>query len=464
MKDKSGGGTVVTSTACGQSWKVSRYLILSQRSYRGRTGERLRLVYGTRSGTVLAVSEKDASAMEAGEVPAASSPRIQQFRDSMILVPDTEDELATMLRRNEDASESLAARSFTLLPTSYCNMGCGYCGQAHVRGGLSAGHRHAVARRVTKAIEDPGTRSVHVHWFGGEPLMGLAVLLDLSRTFTAAADSAACGYTADIVTNGSLLTRRTMRRLVETARVRKVEITLDGPQAVHDRHRPLKSGQGSFERIVTTVQECLDDPALHSSCFRIRTNIDAHNEDFVKPFLVEMKLRGFDNPRVDFDLHSVHSWSNDVSKIQLARDRYARREASWLELMHRLGLQFTMLPDRPRHVTCVAVTRAAEVISSSGAIFSCTEQPLVSRSESAEVLARVQEHPSDTPRPAGPYDSFFDDVRVGHVPCHRCPLFGVCGGACPKLWQDGHVPCPSYKFNMQQRLDLVAERNHLLPC
>jgi len=38
-------------------------------------------------------------------------------------------------------------------------------------------------------------------------------------------------------------------------------------------------------------------------------------------------------------------------------------------------------------------------------------------------------------------------------------LFPTCGGACPKAWRDGHPLCPSYKFNFQGRLDMVAERN-----
>jgi uncharacterized protein len=39
----------------------------------------------------------------------------------------------------------------------------------------------------------------------------------------------------------------------------------------------------------------------------------------------------------------------------------------------------------------------------------------------------------------------------------------VCGGSCPKHWGEGDPPCPSYKFNIQQRLDLVAARAGLTP-
>lgn len=32
----------------------------------------------------------------------------------------------------------------------------------------------------------------------------------------------------------------------------------------------------------------------------------------------------------------------------------------------------------------------------------------------------------------------------------------TCGGSCPKAWQEGHPPCPGYKYNVQDRLDLIA--------
>ena len=59
---------------------------------------------------------------------------------------------------------------------------------------------------------------------------------------------------------------------------------------------------------------------------------------------------------------------------------------------------------------------------------------------------------------AGMFDDWFDQVGRGQTPCASCPLLPVCGGACPKLWRQGQVPCPSMKFNWPQRLDLAAAK------
>jgi uncharacterized protein len=41
-------------------------------------------------------------------------------------------------------------------------------------------------------------------------------------------------------------------------------------------------------------------------------------------------------------------------------------------------------------------------------------------------------------------------------------MFGLCGGACPKHWEEGVTPCPSYKFNIQDRLDIGAAQAGML--
>jgi hypothetical protein len=50
--------------------------------------------------------------------------------------------------------------------------------------------------------------------------------------------------------------------------------------------------------------------------------------------------------------------------------------------------------------------------------------------------------------------NWLQDVRGDISPCKSCNLFPVCGGGCPKQWYDGGVACPSYKYNIEDRLVL----------
>ena len=83
-----------------------------------------------------------------------------------------------------------ARRGFTILVTNYCNMACGYCGQEHHRSAVESARLGRLAERVESTIIDPATREVEVTWFGGEPLLGLRLIRELSARFTAAAKRA----------------------------------------------------------------------------------------------------------------------------------------------------------------------------------------------------------------------------------------------------------------------------------
>ncbi|MFK0137854.1 radical SAM protein [Streptomyces murinus] len=443
--------------------RPSRYAIHSESLYTNSLGERLRLVYSTRRAVPLLLTEEVAAQLSAGQVPTDDPQLLQRLLDVELAVPADEDELHTLLSRSREVACASGVRIFSLLPTRYCNMGCTYCGQEHTKGRLPDNHRDAIAARVGRAITSGSNRQVEVRWFGGEPMMGYAVILDLSRRFVEAADRAGVGYQSSMVTNGSLLTLRKLHRLAEEAQVTKYCITLDGPEHIHDQSRILKSGGTSFRRITDLLTRALADDALADVTFELRTNITTANAEHVDAYLHQMAALGFAHPRVLFTLEPVHSWSNDVSQVSLDEETLAEREIGWLRTMTRLGLRTMILPTASKPLVCGAVTTNNEIISTTGNIFSCSEQPLVPVSENTQALARVTEIGLDAKRPEGPFHHWHDQIREKTVPCAGCPMLGICGGSCPKLWSEGFVPCPSYKNNFQQRLSVLAEKHRLIP-
>ncbi|SEL15049.1 radical SAM protein [Streptacidiphilus jiangxiensis] len=435
--------------------KVSRYLVVSERTYAGTGGVRVRLLYGTRTARTLAVDPATADALLRRDAEAVPPPWREPLREHRILVPAEEDERGAVLDRNRRASADRSAVHIALLPTSYCNMGCTYCGQEHTRGGLGRDHRDRVRDRVLRAIEAPSTRSLRLDWFGAEPMVGYAVIRSLAPRFVAAAREHGVSYTSFLVTNGSLLTVEKMRVLVRECGVTHFEITLDGPAAVHDRHRPLKNGRGSFRHIVDTVRAALDSPDCDTHV-NFRTNVDVDNQDSIPEYLGTMAREGFARPDVSFTLAAVHSWGNDVSDVELPGQAFAARELTWLGLMQDHGLRAQLLPSTPTRVVCPAVTTSSEIISSTGNVFSCTEYPLVPEAEENRALTRLDLLGPEPGRPLGPFDGWHDDIANGLSWCTDCVFMPTCGGSCPKAWHEGHPPCPAYKFNIQGRLDLLA--------
>ncbi len=190
----------------------------------------------------------------------------------------------------------------------------------------------------------------------------------------------------------------------------------------------------------------------------IRVNIDNENEEHVPDLLVDLACLGLADRQVELHLMPVHSWGNDVSKVELEARGYAAREVQWLHLAEELGLTVKLLPNTPKRTTCRATSTSGEIIDAQQRVYSCSEHPLVPGARDSGVIATLSSLVGAQPRPAGAFDDWYDQVGDGVQSCGRCPLLPVCGGSCPKLWREGHLPCPSMKFNFAERVEIVARR------
>lgn len=434
----------------------SRYLLLGPTTFRTPGGDRMRLAYSTRTGRSFPIGASAAALVESGDLAGLTDEEFDALVASEALVPADQDELAAVTSRLKEFDEAAPVRAFTIMPTSYCNMACAYCGQEHRKGGIREERARRMTDRVLAAIELPGTHAVRVTWFGGEPLLALRVVREMSAEFVAAAGASRTPYSATVVTNGSLLTHRTLAALHDECRVTWAEITLDGPEEIHDRRRLKRNGTGSFRHIVDLLAEVVDTGAYPRLGVGIRVNVDHENADRIPDLLGDLACHGLAHPRVLLKLARVHSWGNDVTQVELDARAYAEREASWLRLAASLGLRLPLMPAGPTSMTCTATSRNGEIVDADGGVYSCSEHPLVPRDAERGRLTTTADLALATRRPLGEFDVWYDEVGAGKWPCSRCPILPVCGGSCPKLWNEQTPPCPSAKFNWPARLDLVA--------
>lgn len=148
----------------------------------------------------------------------------------------------------------------TVLTSTDCNLGCGYCFQntaqdpaggsrppriAHAR--LTSDTIDTILRFTRRRMAEAGLVELAVTLFGGEPLLNPLGCRDL---LVRAAD---CGMTAALmVSNGTLMTPQVARRLSD-AGLGQVQITFDGDREEHDQIRAKRSGGGTFDAIVRNM-------------------------------------------------------------------------------------------------------------------------------------------------------------------------------------------------------------------
>jgi uncharacterized protein len=144
----------------------------------------------------------------------------------------------------EEAARALKPRAFALELTKGCNLRCGYCYYAEREQAYDPKTRMSreVAFQSVELLlrESPDGQPVHVHFFGGEPLLDFALLVDVTLHGERRAREAGKAITFEVTTNGTRLEPEVIAFLNEHALA--VGVSFDGPPEVQDAARPLAGG------------------------------------------------------------------------------------------------------------------------------------------------------------------------------------------------------------------------------
>src|ERR1700754_382617 len=140
-----------------------------------------------------------------------------------------------------------------ILPTEQCNFRCTYCYEDFKIGTMKRPVIDGVKQLLKKRT--PTLRQLHIAWFGGEPLLALPIIEEISGSVQVFAKEALdLTYTAEMTTNAFRLDLSTAERLYALG-VRHNETTLAGKQTIHDQTRVQRNGKGSFQRIWKNLVE-----------------------------------------------------------------------------------------------------------------------------------------------------------------------------------------------------------------
>jgi uncharacterized protein len=175
------------------------------------------------------------------------------------VVRDRRDEwqqLETFFRNVREGDEELR---ITVLTTLQCNFACDYCfqGDHGDYNKTAAKMTMATAERVATWAEGRmdaiGPKKFVLTFFGGEPLLNQPVMYFLAERLWNASVARGVRMSINVITNALLLTPEVVDRL-EPFGLNGFKITLDGDRDTHNRMRPLRGGQGTFDRIVDNVR------------------------------------------------------------------------------------------------------------------------------------------------------------------------------------------------------------------
>jgi uncharacterized protein len=141
-------------------------------------------------------------------------------------------------------ARAIKPRALSLELTKSCNLRCGYCYYAARENAYDPKTRMApeTARRAVDLLlrEAAVGETVHLHLFGGEPLLNLPLVEEVVLYGEREAANAGRVITFELTTNGTRFTDRVIAFL--NAHAVMVGVSFDGPPDVQDRARPASGG------------------------------------------------------------------------------------------------------------------------------------------------------------------------------------------------------------------------------
>lgn len=320
--------------------------------------------------------------------------------------------------------------SITVATTLKCNARCTYCYEKGVvqsdlyEGAVDDIYDFIVSKSVQK--------TVYINWFGGEPLLNIPVMDQLSEKLA----ENGYEYYSYIITNGSKISNEIIEEKLEQWHVYSMQISLDGTKEIYEeRKNYYNKKEGDFYRIIDNIKKLADK--VHVS---IRLNIDYQNRRDILSLLQELEVIFGDKQNVvfypAFITGSEHPLT-DEEKLDFVR--------TMLSKIHDVNkvTASTKFYSFPRMHACMNGDPNSFSIDVSGNICTC-EHHLGHPELSIGSLDGKKE-----------FMDYRKKSKKLREECEKCVFLPKCFGGCESNLLDGDTPCMIEKYLIQAYLELL---------
>lgn len=390
-------------------------------------------------------------------------------KGGMIVPADSDelDQIRTVHYRMRFGNNSLA---LTILPTFNCNFACDYCYESReLHSSLDTRVKsmsNEVCDNLVKYVESNlrHESTLSINWYGGEPLMGKAVIEKLTGEFTRICKEKKAKYFAAMVTNGYLLNREHIDFLIKNM-VSSIQITIDGPKIIHDKRRILKNGKGTFDRIMGNLERLTKDDPIRVG---IRVNIDKRNSAHMRELFEEFIRRGFhQRDNISFNLAQVLELTNccqDVTDQCMFSKEFAEYITDEYRMAIDMGFKLKHYPVM-NSGSCGAVSQNVFLIEPGGNVHACWS---TAGNDDLKIGVLTEKGISLNEN----YYKWQGWHPYVTEHCESCNVLPLCMGGCAyKSLYKNHIAnadqilCSWWKYNLEPMLLLAKDANEkgLLP-
>ncbi len=311
--------------------------------------------------------------------------------------------------------------TFMVRLSGRCNLACDYCFDSANCAPSSRLDRPTAERIADYILAVPVDRPL-ISFLGGEPLANWSVGRFLVNTVRRKARRLGKSPHFSIGTNGTLITDALAKDLV--APDLTVQISIDGLQDGHDRHRRYPDGAGSYQAALSGMRRLR--AASKDARVDAQVVLTPGNSDLTA-IAKELRTRGF--RRISFlyltaGANDSSPWSkSDLRELMLQRAKFYRYFVqSAIEGSPEVDMRFAaQISSQPKGPDGLCGCGRREIyIDAHGSVYPCPS--LYGRAD-VPALGDCETLDASAPLP-------MPRVRPADEECARCWAFAWCGGGC----------------------------------
>lgn len=238
----------------------------------------------------------------------------EYLRVNRFWVDDNEDEIALLEREiNHNIQKRQKELELTIALTNYCNFSCVYCYQNKNEKLMTTEVANMIIEKIDRILNDNKFEGINIHYFGGEPLLNIPVLIYLDENIKKITDKIGIVYKAFLTTSGSMLSKE----LLQKVKFSSIQLTFDGLEKTHDRLRV--SDHFHFKEEIELIENIMN---FSQAKVLLRTNICKENKDEIIA-LHKYIFEKFGNERIEINPNRTIKYHQDDSFEMLSVQEYA---------------------------------------------------------------------------------------------------------------------------------------------
>ena len=329
------------------------------------------------------------------------------------------------------------------VPTYACNFSCSYCYQEGYGNEKISEPEEVIDAFFRYVDSEFAGKRKYITVFGGEPLLPDTNTRKKIEHIINSANQR--GFSLAFVSNGYSL--KEYVPLLKTASIREVQVTLDGPEEIHNSRRMLKGGDGTFSRIVEGINAALEA----GLAVNLRAVIDKDNLKHLPELAAFAKEQGWTGSSLfktqlgrNYELHYCQADQKRLyDRLSMYEDLYSLIiENPVIMDFHRPAYSVSRflfdngeMPD-PLFDSCPGC-KTEWAFDYNGNIFSCT----ATVGKPGEALGSF--YPEKTLK-QDIVDTWQERDITSIPECRNCSLSLACGGGCASVAQNssGTVASP----------------------